>query len=965
MKKLLLLFLIQFPILAFAQNGIIRGSVIDDQTGEPLFMGTVLLAGTTTGVTTDFDGKFELSVAPGVYTVQFKFVGLTDTEITEVEVKAGEVTVLKEVRMYPKSQLLETFTVAANARRDSETAIMTMKKKSVKMLDGISSKKMELAGDGTAVEAAQRVTGVSIEGGKYVYVRGLGDRYSKVTLNDIRIPGLDPDRNSLQMDLFPTNLISNIVVSKNFTADLPADFTGGLVNIETKAFPDEKILEVSLGVTYNPNMHFNGDYLTYDGGATDFLGFDDGTRALPDNARDPDDFPSILEAEDMYDMTRQFDPQLGAKSATSLMDYSFGVSAGNQKKLGEDYDAPTLGYIFSLNYKQSQTHFDDVTYAEYQRSQDKSEYELIYADIQNGVQSAQSNLIGALGGLAYKTKKDQLKLTVMHIQNGVKRAAILSLDQNTNAVGKSGYLGESDNLVYEQRSITNVLLNGTHNFSPEFELDWKISPTLSLADDPDIRKAAFTFAVDTTFQAGNAGVPLRLWRELTEISVDNQVDITKKFKFKEEDAKLQAGAAFLYKLRNYEINQYSLRFQGPQNWENNDPNEVLLPENLYQRLFGEGTYMTNDNNDPNSNAYEANAMNAAAYVSTELQLTQGLRGIVGVRAEYFNQKHTGRDIAGSSGNIGGNVLENDIVLETFDLFPTINLIQGFNNDINLRFAYARTTARPSFKELSFAQIVDPLTGRTFNGGLFEYPPDWDGNLTSTYIHNVDLRLEKFMDRGQLYSVSLFYKRFIDPIELVRNPLINTSFDIQPRNVGTGQVLGAEFEIRKSLEFISGMLSKYSFSGNVTLVESSIEMTKNEFDGRVANAREDDNGNVVEDVKDTRQMAGQAPYVINAGLEYNGLDNGINAGLFYNVKGPTLLIVGTGFVPDIYQEPFHSLNFGFSKVFGEKKNLKVDFQAANLLGDLREEFFVSYEAKDQIFTQFDPGRSFSLGVSYKF
>ncbi len=160
------------------------------------------------------------------------------------------------------------------------------------MMGGISAAQIQLAGDGTAVEAAKRVTGVTIEGGKYVYVRGLGDRYSKTMLDNMNIPGLDPDRNTLQMDIFPTDLINNITVVKNFTADLPADFRGGLVNLEIKDFPDEKIFDVSVGVGFNPSMHLNSDYLGYQGGNTDFLGFDDGTRALPTGTDAPgDDFP--------------------------------------------------------------------------------------------------------------------------------------------------------------------------------------------------------------------------------------------------------------------------------------------------------------------------------------------------------------------------------------------------------------------------------------------------------------------------------------------------------------------------------------------------------------------------------------------------------------------------------------------------------------------------------------------------
>jgi outer membrane receptor protein involved in Fe transport len=284
--------------------------------------------------------------------------------------------------------------------------------------------------------------------------------------------------------------------------------------------------------------------------------------------------------------------------------------------------------------------------------------------------------------------------------------------------------------------------------------------------------------------------------------------------------------------------------------------------------------------------------------------------------------------------------------------------------MNLRLSFYRTIARPSFKELSFASILDPVSNRTFNGGFFPYNDDegnvvWDGNLRSTLINNFDLRWEFFQKRGELFSVSLFYKRFEAPIELVRIAASQTGNEFQPRNVGDGRILGAEFEFRKSLQFIHSSLSDFSVYGNVTIVDSQIEMTDQEFNARAVYEKEG------ETIDNTRDMAGQAPYVINFGLQYNNAKKGIDAGLFYNVKGETLTVVGIGFFPDIYSQPFHSLNFNLNKTFGAKDQISANFSVSNILNDNREEFFVGFEANNEIFNQLTPGTEIGLGVSYSF
>ena len=206
---------------------------------------------------------------------------------------------------------------------------------------------------------------------------------------------------------------------------------------------------------------------------------------------------------------------------------------------------------------------------------------------------------------------------------------------------------------------------------------------------------------------------------------------------------------------------------------------------------------------------------------------------------------------------------------------------------------------------------------------------------------------------------MFYKAFKDAMELVRIPEQQTCTEYQPWNVGDGTVYGAEFEFSKSLNFISALLQNYSAYGNVTVVKSQIDMSEAEYRSRKNFEKTGQN------IEDTREMAGQSPYVVNAGISYNNRESGLNTGVFYNIKGPTLTIVGGGLFPDIYTEPFHSLNFSINKKFGEDQNTTVDVKVSNLLNEKRESYFKAYEAEKQIYNRLNPGRTISVGLSYKF
>lgn len=976
MKNLILLvalFLLTFA--ANAQRGIIRGIVMDGEMGEPLFSATVVVKGTTNGSITDLDGNFEITVESGTVALELSYIGYKTITIEGVEVKPNDVTVLNNIVLNEDSEMGIEVVVTAEAIESNEVAIINIKSKSANMIDGISADKIRQIGDGNVAEATKRVTGVSVEGGKYVYVRGLGDRYSKTTLNGMDVPGLDPDRNSLQMDIFPTSLVSNIIVNKTFTADLPADFTGGLLNISTKEFPEEQQLSVSASTSYNPQYHFNKNFLSYKGGSTDFLGFDDGTRSLPDGvgSKIPTPFtPGVSDAQ-VTNFIQRFSPTLDAKKQLSFLDFSAGISYGNQinlrKKGADEINPKKLGYIFSLSYKSNYKHYDQVIYGDYQRDIDPTTYGLVKANTQTGALSERNFLLGAIAGLAYKTNISKIKLTLLHLQNGESRAGEFSINNFAGAVGQSGYEAVSDNLEYNQRSLSNLLLSGSHIFdASKWEIDWKVSPTYSTSSDPDIRKTAFSYDGNYSFASGEAGNPSRIWRSLNELNTTAKIDLKKRFD-NSVDLELKFGASHNFKLRNYEIKLYEILFRHSQKWDAPDPSLVLSKDNIYiGNNRPNSSYFQSGNSTPNPNEYSSNVNNTGIYVSTYFNILDKLKSTIGLRAEYFVQHHTGRDITYASGDVvNGNNLENKKVLESFNLFPTVNLTYVVAPKMNIRGAYTRTIARPSFKELSYAQILDPITNRIFNGSLFAYSGTidgqravtWDGNLKETNIDNIDLRWEWFMKRVQFISFSLFYKNFNNPIELVRIPEQQTSAEYQPRNVGNGRLFGGEFEVRKDFGFIHESLEALAFNTNVTVVHSAIAITDLEYNARKSYERKG------ETIGRTRNMAGQSPWVINAGISYNNNDIGTNIGLFYNVKGPTLFIVGTGLIPDIYSQPIHSLNLSYNQKLGKNKNTVLEFKVSNLLNWKNQSFYQSFKADSQIFTSINPGITFSLGVNHKF
>lgn len=938
LKNILLATTMFFAQWCLAQNGTISGKIMDGEFNDVLPFANVAIKGTTVGTTSDFEGAYSLDIEPGTYTVTFSFLGYTTQEITGVVVEANQ-TVSVNVTLQPAASQLDEVVLTTTVRKNTEASVLNLQKNSVTLMDGLSLESIKATGASNIASAIKRVPGVSVQEGKYVYVRGLGDRYTKSILNGMDIPGLDPDKNTVQMDIFPTNILENVIVLKSASAELPADFTGGVVNIVTKDFPTQKQMSISASVGYNPSMHFQDNYLSYEGGGSDFLGFDDGTRDLPFPSNT--DVPSPSDSQNngsLEGLTRSFNPIMAAERQTSKPDFSLGFSYGNQFNIGEN----RLGFIASLDYKNTTTFYEGFENGIYQKAPESEIYELRFDRRQRGDIGSNNVLASALTGLSYKTGKSKYRLNLLHIQNGESRAALF--EQRTEISNAIDVV--KDNLEYSQRSVSNLLLSGKHTSEDaSFVTEWSLSPTLSNVQDKDVRLTTFIINPDGFTISSDAGFPVRLWRDLEEINAIGKIDFSKSYELFGNKSILKFGGLYSYKKRDYSIYNYDIAFFNFSTASlNGDPNAILADENIWTTDDRSGSYIRGNFQPANTFESEQNTM--AFYISNEFKFAEKFRAILGLRAEQFTTFFTGQN------NTGTEIYEDEKTIDVLDFFPSANLIYEFKENTNFRLSYSRTTARPSFKELSIVQIPDLLTGILFLGNL---------ELQPTYIDNFDFRFEVFGEEAQMLAISSFYKKFTDPIEIVAYD-ITAPNQFTPRNAPSATVFGVELEGRKNLGFLSDGLKNLSINLNVSIIDSKIDMARGEnqeYESRQIFARDG------ETIEDSRDLQGQSPYLINAGLNYDNRETGLETGIFYNVQGKTLEVVGFGQNPDVFTQPFHSLNFNFSKTIGKEQRSKISLKANNILSDERVSLYESFGATKQNFSFRDPGMSFSIGYSLSF
>jgi TonB-dependent receptor len=928
--------------LSFSQNGTIRGSIIDNANGEALIGATAQLDGTAIGAVSDIDGKFSINnVTAGTYTVAVSYVGYQTQKISNIVVKTDDVTIV-DIRLSGEVTNLQEVVVTAEVIKNNEAALLTMQRKSSLVLDGISSKQFSLNGDNDAAAAIKRVTGVSVEGGKYVYVRGLGDRYSKTSLNQSEIPGLDPNRNTVQMDLFPSNLIDNLVVYKTFSPEIPANFTGGYVNIATKEFPDQFTLQASGSLGYNTNATFTSGVLTDDFGKNHILGFADSDRDIPANVANgvtPRSFyPNIAQQLDRE--TKAFKGSMAPTTYTPSLNHNLSFSIGDQKEIF----GKQMGFIAGLSYQRNFEYYEKGDLGRFFLPGDVSAAALDTLYSLNDTRSKESVLWGAILNTTVKLNNNhKIGLNLMRNQSSDASTRFLEGKFPFASGNDPNFNVQLRAMEYVERSLANAQLKGDHVFGAnQMKFNWTGSYSESSQKEPDLKyfnnlrfgQSEEDYTYDA--QSNNIRPASRYFRDMEETNYDLKGNFELPVKISGLDSKIKVGASYVSKDRSfneaiiqYKAEPYTTLYDGDIEAYFDDsnlglvggPNTVEYGLIILDQTTGGGTY-------------EGTEKVPAAYAMIDWQASKKLKVSTGVRYEKTDIEVD---------NINAKPAERYANLEKNDILPAINATQQISEKSNLRFAYGRTVARPTFRELARFASFD------FQGDFILI-----GNpmLERTQVDNIDLRYELFPKSGELVSFSAFYKNFKDPIERAVDPNTNDlAVQVVYRNVDAAWLSGMEFEFRKRLDFISAALDNFSFGINLAYIYSQVDISP----GELALIRVNDPS-----AKSQRVMFGQSPYIINALLSYDNPDRMINANINFNVQGERLSVVSTGGIPNVYEQPRPVLDFNLKKGFGPKWSAK--FSATNLLNSAYRQTH-EFNNIEYNYSSYKLGSNFSLGLSF--
>ena len=948
------------PLLA--QKGAISGTVYDED-GFPMLGANVVVAGTGEGAQTDFiEGKYQFQVAPGTYDLVASYVGYASQTIEGVTVTANETTILDITFAEDTGVELDMdITVTAEALQRGEVAVMKLRQNSDKVQDVISSQEIQRLGAGTAAAALTKVTGTTVVDGKYVYVRGLGDRYSATTLNGLRIPSIDPYRNSAQLDLIPTNVLDNIVASKTFTPDLPGDFTGGSVNIKMKALPERFTFGLSASTSYNPQGNLRNDFLTFDGGSRIGLGYNDGTLDGPGILDDPrlgelDVLASNAGrrarrdqplAQAVEDVANDFGNAFDIDRMSTGTDYSFSGNIGNQYSIG----SMPVGIFGSLSYSRSFDQYQNGIRGNYVNPGGTATglQELFDLNDSKSVQNA------TLGGLLAMTLRpspsNSITLYTLYSHQGFQEGRILQgSNEAKGAAGTSDNFYRSQAATFLERELIDYVAQGEHTLTGigNTKIEWSANYISSAQNEPDLRFAEYiqqgeNFIIDPS----QFSRPSRYFRDLADDTYQGSLDITIPFlQAKSRGNAFKLGGSYSTKSRNFNERIYAYSnerglsfseaggdfgvFYGPGNLG-------VLEEVTDRNTIGVFIF---DNSNP-ANSYTGTYDVGAAYGMVTLDVTPKFKVIAGLRAETTNILVESQivDIQNARETPDQRRIDDNTArIDTLNFMPALNMVYKLGESSNLRASFTQTVARPNMRE------VAPFGAFGFLG---EPPVFGNPDLVLTSVDNYDLRYEVFPNPGEVIAVSGFYKNFRNPI--VQTFRLGGEQQFTWTNSESAELYGLELEFRKSLAFLTSKLERFTVSTNLAYIESEQVVDAEEV--RIART-------VDPEYSATRPFNGQSNYVINANLSYADTERGWDAIVAYNYFDDRLQSIASIGAPDVFERGRAQLDLSLSKKIN---NFKVSLRARNLLNPAYEAF--STFDREYIFQSYERGREFSLGISY--
>jgi hypothetical protein len=887
MKYLLLSLL----ICAFASESVfaippskITGTVCDSKTGERLTGVIIRLEGMSRGAKTNVDGEFSITAEAGTYTLRLSYLGYKEKRIENATVAAGQ-TKRVDIVLDQAALQGEEVVVTTKVESETQTAQLLARKSASSMNDFISAEQIRRSPDATSGDALKRVSGVTIVDNKFVEIRGTSDRYNNATLNGAALASTEPDKKSFSFDLLPANLIDNTVVSKTFTPDMPGNFSGGLVQVNTVNFPDKFNAQLSIGGGYN-SATTGSNMVSYQTGGTDWLASDDGTRALPDGFPASNINRAKLSPLELQQYSLLFPNTWGTKDIKASTSLSIAASIGDGISL---FDESELGYIASLSYKSNSERIEI----------DRNGYnpDGTASFLRSGTNNIRSVLLGGLANITYKFGSENL-ISFRNIYDRSAEDQVLLLSGVDSA---NGFYDQQSSLHYTERTLYTGQVNGEHLIGDlgELKTQWRLSHTATTRDEPDLRRLVYSRVIDAPDVVPyNAALSAsadpktggRFFSTMSEKYDEGALDLTKTV----GASTIRLGGLLGSRARDFsarvlafklaDASQYNLLFSSI--------DTLFAPNHI-----GPNGFQIDEITNP-SDHYTAAEHLLSGYAMIELPLMIGdaqFKVIAGGRVESDRQSL-------NSANSTGGPLNYD--MKHTDLLPSISIIYSVNEKMNVRLAATQTVSRPEFREIAPFAFYD-----------FEIASVIQGNdtLDRALIRNLDFRYEYYPTAGELISVSLFHKRFVGAIEATDQGSNNVKSWANARTPAINY--GVELEVRKSLGFLGSNFDYFTIGGNYSYIISKV------------NVHELTGGQ-----QEERPMQGQSPYSLNLGLEYANIGSGTAVNLLYNTYGKRIAEVNP-YSGDLYELPRNVIDVSVSQKLFDRYELK--YTAKDMLAEPQE------------------------------
>ena len=883
-------------------DGTVSGKLTDKISEEGLPAAVVRIDGARS-LATELDGTFTVQLPAGTYRITFstpEFIDVTKT-VTIVDGKTVKLSFALEP--LPKTATGETIEIIDTIDERRESAVLAVRRSSATVSDAVSSQEISKTPDSNAGDAMKRVVAVSIVDGKYVALRGLEGRYVTSLLNGVLLPSPEPDRNAVPLDLFPTNLLATMTVYKSYSAELPGQFGGGTLGIATSSFPTS--FEMRLGVSTAANTVSTGQGgLTnaYANGFKSFLGFDDGSRALPSSIP-RDRAVRGMDPARMEQIGESLPNAWTPKEDTVTPNLSLNGMVGDSLKLA----GKRVGYLATAMLRRNFA----VRDGEISRTQLVGG-ELTRSERLSTTLGVAESTIGALGNVGIDLDSDnQLNLLGLYSHVGEDTTFLANGFSETDSSNI-----DVSRMQFVERQLAFTQLHGTHKLSRAhgLELRWQGNFAETRRDELDSRDLAYT--VDQNGARNYKDQPgsgQHFWQLLKDRSGGAGVDV-----------RVRAGSVLL---RGGGMAQISERALGGRRFRykfvgSDTSVRGLAGEDMFSPMhigpdfqIEEGTL--------HEDAYQAGLDVFAGFAMAEIPMDDKLRMIAGIRYERAMQDLSN----GSRYAVAGNKASIDRTDD--DVMPTVNFVYAARKDVNIRGAYSYTLVRPRFRELAPFLFFDYNRRRDISGN-----PD----LATTHIHNADLRAEWFPDGdgNEVFAASMFGKYFRDPIEQV---LANSNSDATFLNARGGSLVGAEVEARTTLARITPALSKFRLGTNVSVMRSNVDLGKDQM---LLTSQ-------------SRPLYGQSPYVVNVNIGY--VDPKLaDINVLYNVIGSRISDVGVEGLPDTYERPLHRVDLVAARLL--RADLRLKLSVSNVLNQK-----VVFEQDDITVSSYAPGVSFALGLDW--